>query len=124
MDFFFGGNDHKSVRNKEVTAVRDQSNIQVSTSAGQIATEYEGRGHPMNTKIIGITRALAATITGGVLAVAAGAVAEGSKLQSPNSSNVYVTRMDRCPYYPSPVVCHSGPYRGGWRKPLPHYNEN
>jgi hypothetical protein len=36
----------------------------------------------MNMKIIGITLAFAATITGGVLAVAAGAVAEGSKLQS------------------------------------------
>jgi hypothetical protein len=77
----------------------------------------------MNTKIIGITLAFAATITGGVLAVAAGAVAEGSKLQSPNRSNVHEMRMDRCPYYPSPVVCHSGPYRGGGRKSLAHYNE-
>jgi hypothetical protein len=69
----------------------------------QIATEYEGRRHPMNTKMIGITLALAVTITGGMLAVE-----DGSTLQSPNSSNVYEMRMDRCPYYPSPVVCHSG----------------
>ena len=62
----------------------------------------------MNTKIIGITLALTVTITGGVLAVAAGGLAEGSKLQSPNSSNVYEMRMDRCPYYPSPVFCHNG----------------
>jgi hypothetical protein len=61
----------------------------------------------MNTKIIGITLALAVTITGGALAVAAGVVAEGSKLQSSNSSNVYEMR-DRCPYYPSPVVCRGG----------------
>jgi hypothetical protein len=57
----------------------------------------------MNTKMIGITLALAVTITGGMLAVE-----DGSTLQSPNSSNVYEMRMDRCPYYPSPVVCHSG----------------
>ena len=57
----------------------------------------------MNTKMIGITLALAVTITGGMLAVE-----DGSTLQSPNNSNVYEMRMDRCPYYPSPVVCHSG----------------
>jgi hypothetical protein len=60
----------------------------------------------MNTKIIGITLALAVTITGGALAMTAGAMAEGAKLQLSNSSNVYEMR-DRCPYYPSPVVCRT-----------------
>jgi len=35
--------------------------------------------------------------------VTAGVVAEGSKLQSSNSSNADEMR-DRCPYYPSPVA--------------------
>ena len=74
----------------------------------QIAAKYEGRAHPMNAKINCITLALAVTIASGMFGVAAGAVADGSKLQSPNSSNVYEMRMDRCPYYPSPVICHSG----------------
>jgi hypothetical protein len=52
----------------------------------------------MNTKIIGI--ALAVTIVSGGLAVA-----EGSKAHSKNGTNVHAMRMDRCPYYPSPVVC-------------------
>ena len=69
----------------------------------QGAIEYEGRGYPMKTNILGIT--LAVTITGGLLALTASAVADGSKLQSANSSNVYAMKMDRCPYYPSPVVC-------------------
>jgi hypothetical protein len=61
----------------------------------------------MNTKIIGIALALAVTITGGALAVTAGVVAEGSKLQSSHSSNAHEMR-DRCPYFPSPVVCRGG----------------
>ena len=60
----------------------------------------------MNTKIIGIALALAVTITGGTLAVTADAVANGSKLQSSNRSDVYEMR-DRCPYYPSPVACRT-----------------
>jgi hypothetical protein len=60
----------------------------------------------MKTNLLGIT--LAVTITGGLLALTASAVADGSKLQSANSSNVYVMKMDRCPYYPSPVVCRDG----------------
>jgi hypothetical protein len=55
----------------------------------------------MNTKIIGIT--LAFTIMGGVLALA-----DGSKLQSANSADVFAMKMDRCPYYPSPVACRGG----------------
>jgi hypothetical protein len=54
----------------------------------------------MHTKIIGI--ALALTMIGGVLALA-----RDAKLQSANSSNVVPIRMDGCPYYPSPVFCHS-----------------
>jgi hypothetical protein len=61
----------------------------------------------MNTKIIGIALALAVTITGGALAVTAGVVAEGSKLRSSHSSNAHEMR-DRCPYFPSPVVCRGG----------------
>jgi len=57
---------------------------------------------PMTAKVIVITTAL--TIMGGVLALA-----DGSKLQSVNSANVHAMRMDRCPYYPSPVFCCSGP---------------
>jgi hypothetical protein len=51
-------------------------------------------------KIIGI--ALAFTIIGGVVIVA-----EGPELQSANSANAYSMNLDRCPYYPSPVACHS-----------------
>jgi hypothetical protein len=36
------------------------------------------------------------------------ALADGSKSQSANSANVYQMKMDRCPYYPSPVVCRDG----------------
>ena len=56
----------------------------------------------MTAKVIVITTAM--TIMGGVLALA-----DGSKLQSVNSANVHAMRMDRCPYYPSPVFCRSGP---------------
>jgi hypothetical protein len=62
----------------------------------------------MKANVLGITLALAVTITGGLLALTASAVADGSKLQSANSSNVYAMKMDRCPYYPSPVVCRDG----------------
>jgi hypothetical protein len=65
----------------------------------------------MKTNVLGIT--LAVTITGGLLALTANAVADGSKLQSANSSNVYAMRMDRCPYYPSPVVCREHMTSGG-----------
>jgi hypothetical protein len=61
----------------------------------------------MKTNVLGITLALAVTITGGLFAaLAASAVADGSK-QSANSSN-YAMKLDRCPYYPSPVVCRDG----------------
>ena len=53
----------------------------------------------MNTKIFSI--ALAATILVGGLAAA-----EPSKTNAVNSTDIYAMRMDRCPYYPSPVVCH------------------
>ena len=36
------------------------------------------------------------------------ALADGSKSQSANSANVHHLKMDRCPYYPSPVVCRDG----------------
>jgi hypothetical protein len=51
-------------------------------------------------KVIGI--ALAFAIIGGVVVVA-----EGPELQSANRANAYSMNLDRCPYYPSPVVCHS-----------------
>jgi hypothetical protein len=54
----------------------------------------------MNTELIGI--ALTFAMMGGVLALA-----DGSKLQSANSANVFAMK-DRCPYYPSPVVCRGG----------------
>jgi len=52
----------------------------------------------MNTKIFSI--ALAATILVGGLAAA-----EPSKTNAVNSTDTYAMRMDRCPYYPSPVLC-------------------
>jgi hypothetical protein len=52
----------------------------------------------MNAKVI--AAALAVTITSGMLSMAAGAVTEGSKVQLAN-------QLDRCPYYPSPVLCHN-----------------
>jgi hypothetical protein len=55
----------------------------------------------MNTKVIGIT--LVFTTMSGVLALA-----DGPKLQFANSANVFAMKMDRCPYYPSPVVCRGG----------------
>jgi hypothetical protein len=52
-------------------------------------------------KVVGI--ALAFTIIAGVVIVA-----EGPELQTANSANAYSMTLDRCPYYPSPVVCHNG----------------
>jgi hypothetical protein len=63
----------------------------------------------MNTKLIGITFALAVTLAGAVSSVTAGAATKGVILQPANTSNSYAMRMDRCPYYPSPVVCRSAP---------------
>ncbi len=51
-------------------------------------------------KVIGI--ALAFTIIGGVVILA-----EGPGLQFANGADAYSMNLDRCPYYPSPVVCHS-----------------
>jgi hypothetical protein len=51
-------------------------------------------------KVIGI--ALAITIMGGVVVLA-----EGPEPQSANRANAYSMNLDRCPYYPSPVACHS-----------------
>ena len=45
---------------------------------------------------------LAFTVLGGTLALA-----QGSKPQTTNSANVHAKNLDRCPYYPSPVFCHS-----------------
>jgi hypothetical protein len=55
----------------------------------------------MIAKVIIITTTF--TIMGGVLALA-----DGSKPQSANSANGHAKKMDRCPYYPSPVLCRSG----------------
>jgi len=62
----------------------------------------------MNTKLIGITFALAVALTGAAGSVTAGAASKGAILQRANTPNAYAMRMDRCPYYPSPVVCHTG----------------
>jgi hypothetical protein len=67
--------------------------------------------YPMKTNVLGIT--LAVTLTGGLLALTASTVTDDSKLQSANSSNVYAMRMDRCPYYPSPIVCREHMTSGG-----------
>jgi hypothetical protein len=53
-------------------------------------------------KVVGI--ALAFAIIGGVVIVV-----EGPELRTANTANAYSMTLDRCPYYPSPVVCHSGP---------------
>jgi hypothetical protein len=45
---------------------------------------------------------LAFTVLGGTLALA-----QSSKEQTTNSANVHAKNLDRCPYYPSPVFCHS-----------------
>lgn len=55
----------------------------------------------MSKNVIGIAAALAAI---GCLAIATGATAHGSKLQS-KAANQHSMRMDACPYYPSPVFC-------------------
>jgi hypothetical protein len=55
----------------------------------------------MDKKVIGI--ALALTFAG-CLAMATGATARGSKLQSAGT-NPHTLRTDGCPYYPSPVAC-------------------
>ena len=52
----------------------------------------------MTTKVIVIT--LAFTVLGGTLALA-----QSSKPQATNSANVHAMNFDRCPYYPSPVLC-------------------
>ncbi len=55
----------------------------------------------MSTNATAATRVLAITIAGGALYMALCAIEDGSKVRSTNHLNV-----DRCPYYPSPVVCH------------------
>jgi hypothetical protein len=47
--------------------------------------------------------ALGFTIMTGMLALA-----DGSKSQSANGPKGHQMKMDRCPYYPSPVVCRDG----------------
>jgi hypothetical protein len=48
--------------------------------------------------------ALATMASGfGVVAITSTATADGFKPQLANRSNIYAMRMDRCPYYPSPV---------------------
>ena len=59
----------------------------------------------MNTKAIGI--ALSIVITGGALAAAGVAAATASKLPWSVHANAHAMRLDRCPYYPSPVACRS-----------------
>jgi hypothetical protein len=51
--------------------------------------------------------ALAFTIASGFVvgAITSTAIAEGFKPQLASHSNTYAMRMDRCPYYPSPVFC-------------------
>jgi hypothetical protein len=56
----------------------------------------------MNTKVGIVT--LAFTI---VTALTVAAAPQASTVQSARSANVYQMRMDACPYYPSPVVCHA-----------------
>jgi hypothetical protein len=51
-------------------------------------------------KVIGI--ALAFTVIGGVVIMA-----DGPEVQTANGANAYSMNLDRCPYYPSPVVCRS-----------------
>jgi hypothetical protein len=58
----------------------------------------------MKTNVLGLTLALAVTITGGVFATAGAATA--SKQRSTSVSHAYTMRKDACPYYPSPVACH------------------
>jgi hypothetical protein len=55
----------------------------------------------MDKKVIGI--ALALTLAG-CLAMATGATARGSQLQSAGT-DPHTVRTDGCPYYPSPVAC-------------------
>jgi hypothetical protein len=54
----------------------------------------------MTTKVIII--ALAFSVLGGALAVA-----QSLKPQTTHSTTVHAMNLDRCPYYPSPVFCHS-----------------
>lgn len=51
--------------------------------------------------------ALAFIIASGfaVVAITSTATADGLKPQLANRSNIYAIRMDRRPYYPSPVFC-------------------
>ena len=48
--------------------------------------------------------ALALTIVGGVVIAT-----QGPETQTANGANAYATTLDRCPFYPSPVVCHNDP---------------
>jgi hypothetical protein len=126
MNFFFGETITRvcATRGNPNTGPIEHPSI---NHAGARRRLLEGRGHPMNTEIIGITLALAVTVTGGVLRLGAGPVAEGSKLQSPNNSDVSEMRMGRCPYYPprwSAIMVDNvrtrrrpKSHRGGWRKP-------
>ena len=54
----------------------------------------------MKTTVIGI--ALALTMMGG-----APLLAKGPELHSAKRTNADAMKLDSCPYYPSPVFCHT-----------------
>ena len=54
----------------------------------------------MKKRVIGI--ALALTMMGG-----APLLAKGPELHSAKRTNAYAKHLDSCPYYPSPVFCHT-----------------
>jgi hypothetical protein len=97
--------NHQNVRSDGLTAAPDRRTSKhrhrdaaTHDAAGVVNGEYEGV--PAMNKVIGI--ALAFTIIGGMVLVA-----EGPELQSANGAHAYSINLDRCPYYPSPVACHS-----------------
>jgi hypothetical protein len=55
----------------------------------------------MNTKLGFVALAFAAASALSVAAVSA----QGADSHTARAANAYVMRMDRCPYYPSPVAC-------------------
>jgi hypothetical protein len=74
------------------------------------AVQISKGGFLMDTKVWIV--ALAFTIVGGlgIAPLISTAVAEGVNHQSAaGSTSAPAMRMDRCPYYPSPVACHDHP---------------
>ena len=62
----------------------------------------------MNTKPLGGIVGLALTVAAGVIALPADAAERSKPQASSRIEKGSVIALDRCPFYPSPVICRAG----------------